>query len=126
MRKFAGDLSAWVHALPSSPTAEDIAVVLANAHHRFQWIHPFQDTNGRTGRVLDLYLLWVTFKLAGDELASSVIIEPFPAEEAADEYYDGLAEADGYRPERLHRYYTDRLLAAFEPSQPGTPAQGPS
>jgi len=27
----------------------DVANVIADAHHRFQWIHPFKDTNGRTG-----------------------------------------------------------------------------
>jgi Fic family protein len=38
---------------------EAVANVMADAHHRFQMIHPFKDTNGRTGRVLDHYVLWV-------------------------------------------------------------------
>ena len=117
MRKFAGDLAAWIAGLSSNPTAADIAIVLADAHHRFQWIHPFQDTNGRTGRVFDLYLLWVTFKLAGEELASTPIIEPFPSDNAADEYYEGLAEADGHVFDRLRRYYVDRLLSAIDPGE---------
>lgn len=41
----------------------DVAHVIADAHHRFQWIHQFEDTNGRTGRVLDHYILRVTFGL---------------------------------------------------------------
>ncbi len=115
MRAWAGDLQAWVAALPQDPTAEEVAGVIADAHHRFQWVHPFQDTNGRTGRVLDAYLLWVTFGLARAELDASPIIEPFPSEADETEYYDGLTEADGWRPERLRRYYTGRVLAALAP-----------
>jgi fido (protein-threonine AMPylation protein) len=111
--KFAGDLRAWVDALPSEPSLEGIAGVVADAHHRFQWIHPFRDTNGRTGRVLDAYLLWVTFGLAGSDVQSSVFIEPFPTPAAEDEYYLGLQEADNYAPDRLRRYYVERIETAF-------------
>jgi fido (protein-threonine AMPylation protein) len=114
MRKFGGDLAAWVAGLPSDPSVNQLAEVMADAHHRFQWIHPFEDTNGRTGRVLDLYLLWVTFGLAGADVTTSRLIEPFPTEIEETEYYDGLAEADAYRPDRIRGYYTARILAAFD------------
>ncbi len=113
MKKFSDDLHVWVTSLPENPTAKQMACIISDAHHRFQWIHPFQDTNGRTGRVLDLYLLWVTFGLAGEDLSSSPLIEPFPSEADEDEYYNGLTEADGHRPDRLREYYVDRFVAAF-------------
>jgi hypothetical protein len=113
LRQLAGDVRAWVDAAPAPPKPQDIAEIIADAHHRFQWIHPFQDTNGRTGRVLDAYYLWVTFGLAGSGVLSSVSIEPFPTEEAEDEYYEGLIEADVGRPDRLRRYYVARLEEAF-------------
>jgi hypothetical protein len=126
LRKLGDDLRAQVDALAPDPGVPEIASILTNAHHRFQWIHPFRDTNGRTGRVLDAYLLWVTFGLAGPDLASSAIIEPFPTEAAEDDYYEGLQEADARKPERLRRYYEERLIAAFDalarPSDP--PARG--
>lgn len=53
--------------------------------------------------------------LAGEELSSSLLIEPFPSE--ADEDDDGLAEADGHRPDRLRKYYVARFVAAFDPAQ---------
>lgn len=113
MRTFGDDLQAWVGALPSDPSLSQLAGIVADAHHRFQWVHPFEDTNGRTGRVLDLYLLWVTFGLARTDLGSSPIIDPFPTEAEEDEYYLGLQEADAYRPERLRLYYTERIMAAL-------------
>lgn len=36
---------------PTSPTGSPMLTI------GFQWIHPFKDTNGRTGRVLDHYIL---------------------------------------------------------------------
>ena len=82
--------------------------------HRFQWIHPFRDTNGRTGRVLDHYLLWVTFSLRGGNRATSPAIEYFPTEREETEYYEGLVEADLGRPARLRSFYVARLVALFE------------
>jgi fido (protein-threonine AMPylation protein) len=113
MRKFSGDVEHWVKAVGSDPELAQVAEVIADAHHRFEWIHPFEDSNGRTGRVLDHYLLWVTFGLVGENMASSTFIEHFPSEAHETEYYDGLAEADSRRPDRLRAYYSERLLAAF-------------
>jgi fido (protein-threonine AMPylation protein) len=114
VRTFTDNLGAWVAALSPDPVLEELAGVMASAHHEFQRIHPFRDTNGRTGRVLDLYLLWVTFGLKKDSVASSPTIEPFPTAAEEDAYYEGLREADNHRPERLRNYYCERLAAVFE------------
>ncbi len=45
-RKFGGDFDAWREDLGLDPTLGEIANLVADAHHRFQWIHPFEDTNG--------------------------------------------------------------------------------
>jgi fido (protein-threonine AMPylation protein) len=115
LHAFAGDLRAWVEAKAPDPTLDEIAVIIADSHHRLQWIHPFQDTNGRTFRVFDEYLLWATFGFAAGLISSSKFIEHFPTEAHENEYFEGLAAADNYRPERLHRYYEERLRAAFGP-----------
>jgi Fic/DOC family len=51
LRKLADDLHAWLAASWNEGELDlgTIAEHIADAHHRFQWIHPFQDTNGRTG-----------------------------------------------------------------------------
>lgn len=113
LRTLADDLAARV-AASIDGSVEAMAEVVADAHHRFQWIHPFHDTNGRTGRVVDHYLLWVTFDLHGETLETSPAIEYFPTESHEDEYYEGLREADEGSPARLRRFYLERLLSLFE------------
>jgi fido (protein-threonine AMPylation protein) len=114
LHKLSGDLGAWLSAIKGTEDLAAIARVVADCHHRFQWIHPFCDTNGRTGRALDQLLLWQTFGLAGDSLATSPVLEYFPDDAHKDEYYDGLTEADNRRPEKLQAYYAERITAALE------------
>ncbi len=96
-------------------TIDEMGIFIARVHHRFEFIHPFQDTNGRTGRVLDHYLLWVTFGLAGDDLAHSPVIEYFPTESHIAAYYDGLHTADAGDIGPLAAFYRERISAAFSP-----------
>lgn len=113
LRKLAGDFNAQLSLASEDPTLEQLANLLADTHHRFQWIHPFLDTNGRTGRVLDHFVLWSVFGLAGSTLETSPVIVYFPDRQQEDEYYQGLNEADLHRPERLRAYYVDRLQSAL-------------
>lgn len=114
LRSLADDLRAWVGALDGTdPSLAQVAEIVAEAHHRLQWIHPFHDTNGRTGRVLDHYLLWVTFQLVGSDFSAARALEYFPSSAYEDMYYEGLREADLGRPDKLRAFYLDRLLASF-------------
>ena len=95
--------------LKEEVSARDVASIVAQAHHDFQFVHPFVDTNGRTGRVLDHYLLWVTFNLAGESLDTSPRIEHFPTAEHEDAYYNGIKDADAGYLDRLIDYYEERI-----------------
>lgn len=117
LRDFTRDLECWVTPLriQAGPlTVAQMGVVMARAHHRFQYIHPFQDTNGRTGRVFDHFLLWVTFAQGRDSLEDSPILAYFPSEASEEEYYEGLREADDNSPERLECFYISCLECALE------------
>jgi fido (protein-threonine AMPylation protein) len=113
LRNLSRDAELWLPA-GDDPPIEHVADFIARVHHRFEFIHPFQDTNGRTGRVLDHYLLWVTFQLAGNDLANSPLIEHFPMPVHIDSYYEGLRAGDSGDLIPLSTYYRDRIDAAFD------------
>lgn len=53
--EFAKDLKARAKHLPKIENRnffEELIMLLSWTHHRFLWIHPFQDYNGRIGRLL--------------------------------------------------------------------------
>jgi hypothetical protein len=116
--KFCKDMGVWLsEAIWTGSTLGKIAALVADAHHRFQWIHPFEDTNGRTGRVLDHFILWKAFGVIGPDVQASLTLSHFPDQSAEEEYYGGLTEADSYRPERLRTYYEGRIEAASRERQ---------
>lgn len=101
------------------PAIEDVDVssaaeVVAQAHHDFQYVHPFLDTNGRTGRVLDHYILWVTLGLRSNTFETLPVLEYFPNDDLEDEYFDGLAEADAGYSDKLIQYFAGRIYSAIE------------
>lgn len=49
-------LSNWENFIHNSPDLDPL-VVMAAAHYQFEAIHPFEDGNGRTGRILNVLLL---------------------------------------------------------------------
>ena len=56
MTDFCGDICVRMKHLPNIEDEKFLAELidmLSWAHHRFSWIHPFQDYNGRVGRLLN-------------------------------------------------------------------------
>lgn len=73
----------------------------AIAHHRFMWIHPFANGNGRTGRLLTYALL----VKQGFAISKGRIVNPTAVFcISRQEYYDFLAQADSGTDEGLLRW----------------------
>lgn len=91
------------------------AEIIAQAHHDFEYVHPFTDTNGRMGRTLDHYILWYTLGIVGIDLYTSPQILYFPDEEYEKMYFMALKEADNSGDlSLLTAFYKDRIDAAIE------------
>lgn len=95
------------------------AEFVAKAHHDFEFVHPFTDTNGRTGRTLDHYILWYTLGLVGSDLHTSPQIQYFPNEDYEKQYSTALSAADNYNLSLLIDFYKDRISAALEVAEQG-------
>jgi Fic family protein len=83
MAEFVG----WING---NPEKLDIITLTARLHHRFVWIHPFFDGNGRTGRlIMNLWLMKYGFPPA-------IILK-----NDRKKYYDALDQANNERYEKL-------------------------
>lgn len=96
-QNFCLDLEERLHHLQG---AASIAELLAWVDWRFQWIHPFKDFNGRTGRIL---LVTLSYKLG---------LPPIdPAAEGSGKkiYFEALRAADAGNLSLLTELWLDRL-----------------
>lgn len=109
MREFV----AWLN----NPQPPDLSPILITgiAHYQLVGIHPFEDGNGRTTRILTTYLLL----RYGYRVTSFFALESY-YNRARNEYYAALASADQYRvdgkPDLTHwlEYYLQGLLIEAE------------
>ncbi|MDR2973476.1 MAG: Fic family protein [Propionibacteriaceae bacterium] len=110
-------IKALVDAYPAAMTFEDIT----DFHYRFESIHPFQDGNGRVGRII----------MFGQCLANDIL--PFIILDKEKQfYYRGLTEYEsepGYLRDTF-RHFQDSYYAAFakfvaEPGGPLTRSMAP-
>lgn len=97
LRELQHDFAAWYDALPDAWELTHAAELLARTHHNFEFIHPFPDTNGRTGRLLDHYVLWVCLGAVGETLEDSPQIVHLPDQHAVGDYFEALHEATNRR-----------------------------
>ncbi|MGL4339226.1 MAG: Fic family protein [Rhodoglobus sp.] len=87
LRAAFGDLIDWVRVSDKRGAAGDPVVAAALAHYQFETIHPFNDGNGRLGRLL------IVLQLMQDQALSEPLLSVSPWFEARrDAYQDFLAE----------------------------------
>ena len=82
MQRATGDLETWLHADTETP----ILLKCGLAHYQFETIHPFEDGNGRLGRLLITLMLVESGVLARPLLYLSVYLKRHRSE-----YYDWLS-----------------------------------
>ena len=114
MEDFIKDTSARIHHLPDTRNEmflDEIVTLLAWAHHRFVWIHPFQDYNGRIGRILSNIIL-LLLKLPPIELK----IETASGRRR---YIEALHQADHHSYEKLEVLFKKALIEAVNSIEKG-------
>jgi cell filamentation protein len=75
--------------LPATPSANQVAKLLAYAHHRLVAIHPFTNGNGRTARLF-------TNLLAYSYGYQEVVLYQREVGEARTQYLAAIRQADAY------------------------------
>ncbi|MBX3004597.1 MAG: Fic family protein [Anaerolineales bacterium] len=99
--KLIKELLDWIN---NSVKEVPVPVVAGIAHYQFETIHPFYDGNGRTGRLLTTWILY----LGGYDLGKFYSLEEFYAQDL-DGYYQALVTHPN------HNYYEGRNKADITP-----------
>lgn len=87
LRAAFGDLIGWVRLSEGGAADRDPLVAAAMTHYQFETIHPFNDGNGRLGRLL------IVLQLLQDRALSEPLLSVSPwFEVRRDQYQDALAE----------------------------------
>jgi Fic family protein len=106
---FTEDLKIRTKHLPKiegSNFLEELISLLSWAHHRFLWIHPFQDYNGRIGRLL-INIILLNLDLPPIELKVET-------KAGRKKYIEALQSADGGDYRKLEKIMRSALEEAIE------------
>ena len=85
---------------------EELVILLAWTHHRFLWIHPFQDYNGRIARLL-ISILLLNLNLPAIELK-------IETPKGRKKYVNALQEADQGNFKKLETLVREALYEAAQ------------
>lgn len=104
MVEFFKDLRVRIKHLPKIEEAdffEELTSLIAWAHHKFLWIHPFQDYNGRMGRLLNNIIL-LNLNLPPIELRVETI-------SGRKRYIEALQSADSHDYRKLEKIIKEAI-----------------
>jgi cell filamentation protein len=109
MLDFTRDLETRINNLPSLDDIKfinELISLLAWAHHKFLWIHPFQDYNGRIGRLL-INIILLNLNLPPIELKVET-------KSGRKKYIDALRSADEGKYIKLEKLIKSAFNEAIE------------
>lgn len=109
MEEFVKDVRARIRHLPNIENTEffdELVSLLAWAHHTFLWIHPFQDYNGRIGRLLNNVIL-LNLDLPPIELKVETVSK-------RKLYVEALQSADNFNYSKLEKIIRSAINEAVE------------
>ena len=92
--------------LDQSDFLEELVYFLAWAHHRFLWIHPFKDYNGRIGRLLT-NIIFLNLNLPPIELKVET-------KTGRKKYIQALKNADGGNYSNLEKLIKEAIEETIE------------
>jgi Fic family protein len=105
IRKLIGNLVDWCNSNPTSPP-----IMAAVCHIWFEKIHPFEDGNGRIGRLLSAFIL----KKSGYDFGGIVPFEEY-LDNHRDAYYDALGR-DSQDVTRFVEFFLEALAIQAQKS----------
>lgn len=109
INEFAKDLQIRIKHLPkieNEKFLDELIALLAWSHHKFLWIHPFQDYNGRIGRLLNNVIL-LNINLPPIELKVETTA-------TRKKYIEALQLADSYDYRKLEKIIKSAIKESIE------------